>query len=81
MLQKLNELAVGAKVGIMVAIIALIAGSGYYFVVMPIMDKNKADAVALAAKVKENQELRSLSTLFGLLLLIKKSLAVSKRRK
>ena len=65
MLQKLNELAVGAKIGIMVAIIALIAGSGYYFVVMPIMDKNKADAVTLEAKQKENNELRGFVSKLG----------------
>jgi type IV pilus assembly protein PilO len=65
MLQKLNELAVGAKLGIMVVIIAAIAGGGYYFVVMPIMEKNKADQAVLAAKVKENVELRGFVTKLG----------------
>src|SRR5690242_19435538 len=65
MLQKLNELAVGAKLGIMVAIIAAIAGGGYYFGVMPIMEKNKDERAVLASKVKGSVELRGDVTKLG----------------
>jgi type IV pilus assembly protein PilO len=60
MLQKLNELATGAKVGITIAIAALIIAAGYYGPypgVSATMDKNKTDADTLAAKKAENQKL------------------------
>jgi type IV pilus assembly protein PilO len=65
MLQKMNELAPGAKLGIMVALIVVIAAGGYYGVVSPILEKNKADNATLTAKVAENQQLKGFETKLG----------------
>lgn len=64
MLEKLNELATGAKLGIMIAIAALIIAAGYYAPggVSSIMDKNKADSDTLAAKIAENRTLEQYVT-------------------
>lgn len=64
MLQKLNELATGAKIGIMIALAAMIIAAGYYAPsgVSSLMDKNKADADTLAAKIAENQKLEQYVT-------------------
>ena len=55
MLEKLNELSTGAKIGIMLVLAIAIAGGGYYTMVMPLADKNKADAETLKKKKDENQ--------------------------
>jgi type IV pilus assembly protein PilO len=60
MLEKLNELATGAKAGVMLAIAAVIIAAGYYGPVPGVsamMDKNKADQDTLTAKKAENQKL------------------------
>jgi type IV pilus assembly protein PilO len=60
MLEKLNELATGAKAGVMLAIAAVIIAAGYYGPmpgVSAMADKNKADQDALTAKKAENQKL------------------------
>jgi type IV pilus assembly protein PilO len=65
MLQKLNELATGAKVGIALVLVLLIAGGGYYTLVMPIMEKNKTDKATLDQKKSENQLLAQYVTKLG----------------
>ena len=62
MLEKLNQQAMPIKVVMALVLAVAIAGAGYYFTVMPILEKNKADAVTLAAKNKENNELRAFET-------------------
>ncbi len=59
MLEKLDRQAMPVKMAMMLVLAAVIGGAGYYFMVMPIMDKNKADAATLATKQKENDELRA----------------------
>jgi type IV pilus assembly protein PilO len=65
MLQKLNELATGAKIGIALVLAIAIAGAGYYTVVMPIMEKNKTDKATLEQKKSENQLLAQYVTKLG----------------
>src|SRR5438270_13996762 len=65
MLQKLNELATGAKIGIALVLALAIAGGGYYTMVMPVMDKNKTDKAALEQKKTENQTLQQFVTKSG----------------
>jgi type IV pilus assembly protein PilO len=65
MLQKLNELATGAKIGIALVLVLLIAGGGYYTTVMPIMEKNKTDKATLEQKKSENQLLAQYVTKLG----------------
>ena len=62
MLEKLNEQPLGIKVVLMAVLAAVIGGAGYYLLVMPILDKNKADAATLATKQKENDELKAFET-------------------
>lgn len=60
MLEKLNELATGAKLGVMLAVAAVIVAAGYYGPipgVSAMMDKNKTDQDTLTAKKAENQKL------------------------
>src|SRR3954462_3957548 len=68
MLQKLNELATGAKIGVMLALAAIIIAAGYYGPypgVSATMDKNKTDADTLASKKAENQKLEQFVTKLG----------------
>lgn len=65
MLEKLNQLSTGAKLGVAIVLAAIIAGGGYYGLVMPIMDKNKADAETLKKKKDENQLLQQYVTKLG----------------
>jgi len=62
MLQKLNELGTGAKVGIALLLAIAIAGGGYYTLVMPLMEKNKTDKATLDTKIAENQTLKQYET-------------------
>ncbi len=62
MLEKLNQQSLPIKVVIAVVLAAVLAGAGYYGVVAGMLEKNKADAVTLAAKQKENDELRAFET-------------------
>src|SRR5438309_9956057 len=62
MLEKLNQQSTPIKLVMALVLAAIFGGSGYYFVVMPMLEKNKADAVTLAAKNKENDELRAFET-------------------
>jgi type IV pilus assembly protein PilO len=62
MLEKLNAQTTGMKLVMMLVLAAIIGGAGYYLVVMPVLEKNKADAATLAAKQKENDELRAFET-------------------
>lgn len=68
MLQKLNELGTGAKVGIMLALAALIVAAGYYGP-MPgtsaTIEKNKTDAAALEQLKTENKNLEQFVTKLG----------------
>jgi len=41
MLQKLNELSTGAKIGIMLVLAIAIAGGGFYTMVMPLAEKEQ----------------------------------------
>ena len=59
MLEKLNQQSMLVKLAMSLVLAAIIGGAGYYFVVMPILDKNKADAATLATKQKENNELKA----------------------
>src|SRR4051812_15012208 len=62
MLEKLNEQSMPIKLVMAVVLAAIFGGAGYYFVVMPMLEKNKADAAMLAAKQRENDELRAFET-------------------
>jgi type IV pilus assembly protein PilO len=62
MLEKLNQQSMPVKIVIAVVLAALVGGGLYYSMVMPMLEKNKADAVTLAAKQKENDELRAFET-------------------
>jgi len=62
MLEKLNQQSTPIKLVMAVVLAAIFGGAGYYFVVMPMLEKNKADAATLAAKQKENDELRVFET-------------------
>jgi type IV pilus assembly protein PilO len=60
MLEKLNELATGAKLGVMVAIAAVIIAAGYYGPmpgVSAVTDKNTVDEATVTTKKAENQKL------------------------
>ena len=65
MLQKLNELSTGAKIGIMLVLAIAIAGGGYYTTVMPLAEKNKTDKDTLDKKKAENQLLAQYVTKLG----------------
>ena len=62
MLEKLNQQPMSIKIVLAVVLAALIGGGGYYYPVMGMLEKNKADAATLAAKQKENDELRVFET-------------------
>src|SRR5205085_11552662 len=62
MLEKLNQQPMSIKIVMAVVLAALIGGGGYYYPVMGMLEKNKADAATLAAKQKENDELREFET-------------------
>ena len=62
MLEKLNQQSTPIKLVMALVLAAIFGGAGYYFVVMPMLEKNKADAATLAAKQKENDELRAFET-------------------
>src|SRR5437588_11231311 len=62
MLEKLNQQSMPIKLVMAVVLAAILGGAGYYFAVMPLLEKNKADAATLAAKQKENDELRVFET-------------------
>jgi type IV pilus assembly protein PilO len=57
MLQKLNELGTGAKLGVALVLAAIIAAGGYYGWpnVSAMIDKNKTDSETLKKKKDENQ--------------------------
>jgi type IV pilus assembly protein PilO len=68
MLQKLNELATGAKAGIMLVIAGAIFAAGYFGPipgVATMIEKNKADAETLKKKQDENQLLAQYVTKLG----------------
>ena len=58
MLERLNAQSTVVKIVIMLVIAGAIIGGGYYFVVLGMMETNKTTAATLAAKEKENTELR-----------------------
>ena len=65
MLQKLNELGTGAKLGIALALAAVIVAAGYYGPmpgVSAMIDKNKADKETLDKKEAENRTLQGYVT-------------------
>src|SRR5262245_29887625 len=65
MLQKLNEQSTPVKMVLMLIVAAALGGSLYYFVVMGMEDANKTTATTLAAKVKENNELKQYEIKLG----------------
>ena len=68
MLQKLNELGTGAKLGIAVVLAVLIGAAGYYGPwpgVSVMIDMNKADTETLKKKQDENQLLQQYVTKLG----------------
>src|SRR5260221_2352746 len=65
MLQKLNELSTGAKIGIMLVLAIAIAGGGCYTMVMPLAEKNKTDKETLDKKKAEIQLLAQYVTKLG----------------
>jgi type IV pilus assembly protein PilO len=65
MLEKMNELSTGAKIGIMLVLAIAIAGGGYYTMVMPLAEKNKVDKETLDKKKAENQLLEQYVTKLG----------------
>lgn len=62
MLDKLNEMPIAAKLGIAVAIVAVIVGLGWYFVVQP-MQNDTADKMVELQKLQEkNKKLKDFET-------------------
>lgn len=68
MLQKLNELGTGAKIGIMLVLAGAIVAAGYfgpYPGVSTTIEKNKADAATLEQMKTENKNLEQFVTKLG----------------
>jgi type IV pilus assembly protein PilO len=65
MLQKLNEKSTGVKVAVMLVLAALLGGGLYYYPIMGMQEANKTTAATLAAKVKENNELKQYESKLG----------------
>jgi len=58
MLDKLNNLSLNVKLGIMLGLAILLGGAGYYLLVMPAMKDNDAKAAENKKKEEKNAELR-----------------------
>ena len=65
MLQKLNEQSTPVKAMIAIVLAAVLGGAGYYFMVMPMEETNKTTAATVAAKVRENNELKQYEMKLG----------------
>src|SRR5271157_5484494 len=65
MLDKLNNLSLNVKLGVMLGLAAILFGAGYYLMVMPYMADNDKKASENKEKEKKNAELRPYKNKLG----------------